>query len=602
MDGKYSFLGYFTFIFLFFIILFQGTAGIFYLDDFSNLSRLELIKNQPNGWLAFIFEDRIGPIGRPFSLLTFAIQNGSWPHKPFNFKIINLLIHIMNGAFIILICNKLFSNYFQKKIHYFNLSMLIGMLWTLAPIQFTNIFYVIQRMNLLSSTFLLAAIYIYIKFRISFSTFSLSRKIAILSLVAFIIMLSILSKENGILFFCYLLIIEHVIFYKEKSSKKYFLLLTTIVISIFFYIAISQYYSNSYQFRDFTLNERLLSQSRILYEYISLIIFPESSRLGLYHDNFSVSKSLFDPISTVYCLIFLVALLIIANITKRKAPLFSLGVFWFFIGHSLESTFLSLELYFEHRNYLPSFGIWIACSGLIIHNWNHIKSYRRLLAIALSLYIFFIIYSACYQSYLWGKPNLYAYQQAMDNPLSLRARYSLATAFMKSGEAKKAQDIIASHPLGNSDPEAIVRQWFIRCGEKTTDLMPELAINSEVNIQKMVISISMLQKILEKPYCSQPMRELAYDTLKNLAISFSEKEEFSLALGRYEYMANNPSQAIHYLQAAFKIKERPSTAQMLIELYDQLSLTKERNDYIQKYNRLIENKLLYRLIYEKHPL
>ena len=601
MDGKYYSFTLIAFACLLGLLLFQGTTGIFYLDDFSNLSRLELIKDQPNGWIAFLFEDRIGPIGRPISLLTFALQHNSWPNHPFDFKIINLLLHIINSIFITIICNKLLSIYFKNQKKIFNISLLIGFIWAASPIQFTNIFYVIQRMNILSSTFLLAAIYIYIQSRVNFSFFSTAKKTLTIASAFFIISLSLLSKENGILYFCYLLVIEHIIFHKEKSSKTCMLILTTLIFTIFVLVAFSQHYSNGYQFRDFTLKERLLSQGRIIYEYISLIIFPDMRRLGLYHDDYQISKNIFEPISTFFCGVFLISLLIIANLLKRKAPLFSFGIFWFFIGHSLESTVLSLELYFEHRNYLPSLGIWIACTGLVLHNLDRIKKYRSILFITLIPYLIFIVYSALYQSYLWGKPNLLAYQQAMDHPLSLRARYGLATAFMKSGDSQKAQDVIASHPLGNTDPEAIVRQWFIGCKSIDIALMPTLTINPKVNIQKWIMTINTIQKILEKPYCSNTMKQLAYTTLKNLSDNFPQREEFYFALGRHEYMTHNSHQAIRSLQAACKIKERPNTLKMLIELHDQLSLIQEKNDYVKKYNQLIENRFLYQLIYEKHP-
>ncbi len=600
MDGKFCSFSLIAVASLLGLVLFQGTLGIFYLDDFSNLNRIELIDSQPNGLLAFLFADRIGPLGRPFSLLTFALQKNSWPDNPFDFKIINLLIHIANSILVIIISKLLLAKHILNNKNCFKISLLIGLLWALAPIQFTNVFYVVQRMNLLSSAFVLAAIYVYLNYRAQFFSLPSSKKTSIVVSFFFIITLSVFSKENGILVFCYLLIIESLLFHEYKASKKILLLLSTLVLIIFMIVAFSQYHSNGYHLRDFTLKERLLSQSRILYEYLSLIIFPDSSRLGLYHDDYIASKSLLEPISTLFCSVFFIMLLIIANLVKRRVPLFSLGIFWFFIGHSLESTVLSLELYFEHRNYLPSFGIWIACIGLVIHNWGSIKKYRRVLSIALCSYLIFIAYSAYYQSYLWGKPNLYAYQQAIDHPLSLRARYSLATALMKSGELKKAQDIIANHPQGNIDPEAIVRQWFAGCAATSADLMPTLSINTTINIQKWLMTINMLQKILEKPYCSESMRTLAYTSLQRLSASFHEREEFFLALGRYEHMINQPNNAFNYLQQAFKIKENLETAQILIELCETLQLDEEKKYYIQKYNALIDNRFLYRLIYKRH--
>ena len=42
---------------------------------------------------------------------------------------------------------------------------------------------------------------------------------------------------------------------------------------------------------------------------------------------------------------------------SRRFPLAAFGIVWFLIGHSLESTFIPLEMVHEHRNYLPLLGI-----------------------------------------------------------------------------------------------------------------------------------------------------------------------------------------------------------------------------------------------------
>jgi hypothetical protein len=51
--------------------------------------------------------------------------------------------------------------------------------------------------------------------------------------------------------------------------------------------------------------------------------------------------------------------------------LFFYGVTFFLAGHSLEARPFALEIYFEHRNYLPRVGLWIAAIGLldVVHRW-----------------------------------------------------------------------------------------------------------------------------------------------------------------------------------------------------------------------------------------
>ena len=46
----------------------------------------------------------------------------------------------------------------------------------------------------------------------------------------------------------------------------------------------------------------------------------------------------------------------ISSSTDNCAPFM---VIWFFVGHTVESSIISLELVFEHRNYFPAIGLFI---------------------------------------------------------------------------------------------------------------------------------------------------------------------------------------------------------------------------------------------------
>ena len=44
---------------------------------------------------------------------------------------------------------------------------------------------------------------------------------------------------------------------------------------------------------------------------------------------------------------------------RRRAPLIALGIAFFFAAHLMESTIFPLEIMFEHRNYLASYGVFL---------------------------------------------------------------------------------------------------------------------------------------------------------------------------------------------------------------------------------------------------
>ena len=110
-----------------------------------------------------------------------------------------------------------------------------------------------------------------------------------------------------------------------------------------------------------------------------------------------------------------------AFILRKKAPIISFSIAWFFAGHLIESTVLPLELYFEHRNYLPLFGIGFAFAWYAI---KLIKVQKIATLVVVSLFLSlngFIVYQ---NATLWGKPLELVTSWYTNHPESERARQS----------------------------------------------------------------------------------------------------------------------------------------------------------------------------------
>ena len=74
--------------------------------------------------------------------------------------------------------------------------------------------------------------------------------------------------------------------------------------------------------------QRVLSQFRVMIFYISLLIWPHPGRLNLDHD-FPPSYTLVDPISTVFAIVALLALLGLASFLAKKERLISFCILWY---------------------------------------------------------------------------------------------------------------------------------------------------------------------------------------------------------------------------------------------------------------------------------
>src|SRR3546814_1811674 len=111
--------------------------------------------------------------------------------------------------------------------------------------------------------------------------------------------------------------------------------------------------------------QRVLTEGRVMLTYLHDHAVPSFSGASVFHDGFTISTGPFTPLRYLWSWLFILGLLAIATLTRRSHPMLALGLFWYFGGQLLESTIISLELYFEHRNYLPSFGLALAASFYI---------------------------------------------------------------------------------------------------------------------------------------------------------------------------------------------------------------------------------------------
>jgi tetratricopeptide (TPR) repeat protein len=131
----------------------------------------------------------------------------------------------------------------------------------------------------------------------------------------------------------------------------------------------------TYQVRPFTLTDRLLTAPRILLFYISLLLYPIPSRLTFLHD-IEVSRSLFEPWTTLPAMLAVAALCAAAVTMARRTPLLSYCVLFFFLNHLIEGTVIPLELIFEHRNYIPSMLFFVPVAILMVRCLDYF-SYRK---------------------------------------------------------------------------------------------------------------------------------------------------------------------------------------------------------------------------------
>jgi len=425
-----------------------GLDGVFLVDDAVNLEPLNHNGGvtSANNFLAFVFGNHSGMLGRPISMLSFLIDDQHFPGSVGNYRYTNLMIHCLGGVVLFALSRRLVLHSTVKGEKFATeLALLVAGLWLLAPLHVSTTLYVIQRMTQLSTLFCLAGLYLYIVGRQQIMVGRSTGRIWILVGLYFFGLLATLSKENGILILCFALVFELTIASSRNESENRFVIYV-ISLPMMFGLAyllskFSSFTNSSY--RDFTILERLLTESRIVWDYVGKLVFPFGTKMGLVHDDITISSGVLSPLWTSFALLAHLLVLGAAVFYRGRWPWFFFTVFGFYSGHLLESTFIPLELYFEHRNYMPSIFIF---TGMAMLCWND-SAQRKAPKYVI---IFLIILSAVVtlqRTKIWGNPIAQANVWAMEHPLSLRAQTGLVVAHLSQRKYADAEKVLQQSRL-----------------------------------------------------------------------------------------------------------------------------------------------------------
>ena len=218
-----------------------------------------------------------------------------------------------------------------------------------------------------------------------------------------------------------------------------------------------------------------MSEARVLMQYLRVILFPSLSQTGPFQDDFVPSRGLLDPPTTLAAILTIAGLLALAWRQRHRWPIFALAVLWFFFGHVLEGTVIPLELYFEHRNYLPMFGIVFAASyGVMALD----GSFRRLAIGALVLFLALQASISHLSAGVWGRDDLIATIWAAEHPASSRAQILTLRYWAARGDGERLRDEI-QHAIAITPNQAgypLYRLVLDRCSD---DHLPKLGATME---------------------------------------------------------------------------------------------------------------------------
>ena len=427
------------------LVYWPGLSGQFLLDDYSSIlsnQHLPLENLDLESLRAATLSGHSGPLKRPVAYLSFALNTYvAGGFDPFQFKLTNLLIHLLTGVGIFLLTRSILNIHArlnETEPAAGNVAALAAAtLWMLHPINLTAVLYVVQRMTSLAALFTVAALLTWVWGRTRLIEKRAGMALA-LPLTLVFTTLAVLSKETGALVPLYILALELTVlgFSAPQQTQRTVLkagvwavVAVPGILALIYAVTHPDWILSGYVARDFTLTERLLTEARVLWFYLGLILIPRASAMSLFHDDFTVSHGLLEPVTTLPAVLGILGLATGAWLLRRKAPVLSLGLLIFLFGHALESTVFPLELVFEHRNYFPSFGILLVAAYYLTTavSGNHTLRVRYVTAFAAGLLLTLITLN---RASIWGDPLEHAAMEAHAQPFSSRAINHLGSIYV----------------------------------------------------------------------------------------------------------------------------------------------------------------------------
>ncbi|HOI93361.1 MAG TPA: tetratricopeptide repeat protein [Syntrophobacter fumaroxidans] len=419
-----------------------------YLKDFSPESLISLAKT-PFGWTRWV------------PILTFALNHKLGGSKLVIFHATNLAIHLLVMLGVLLLALQVFRLSKDRRPDddgrtAFWTAFFVACLWALNPVQTSAVTYLVQRMASLQALFYVASVAFFLKGRIvrlaAGTTTLRSRLFYWMSFLAGVC--SFFSKENAVTL-PLMLVISEIWFFQPDFLPRFWQRLrqTTrakkLCLAAFltgaggFAVFAFLHIISQYNLRHFTLTERLMTQARVVVWYISLLFWPAPSRLSMEHD-VVVSTSLLSPPTTLAAILFLAALLWLAIHFRHRFQVITYGIVWFLLNLSVESTFVPLELVFEHRLYLPSVGFFIAlvaAVGLLFRlAVPKARPRERLLAMGSIVMIVasVLTFATFERNEAWESTMSLHQDAARKAPNHPRAQANLANAYFMAKEYDKA--------------------------------------------------------------------------------------------------------------------------------------------------------------------
>ena len=416
----------------------------FVFDDQNTIQENAKIRNPGNFYTPDVLQSP-----RPLADYTFALNYHFGKLRVFGYHLVNLFIHIANGFLVFFLSLRLFRKLSGPDNPNNYLAALFAALIFIAhPLQTQAVTYIAQRYTAMAAFFYLGAVLSYILAR---DAKSAGKPVACCGYFLMVLisgLAAFLSKQNSASLPLAILLVEYAVYdqtWQGWKKKAGFILPGVLLFGLFYAYNIGVFRQDiqlgtfledvSEKARETQSISRwryLCTQFNVISIYIRLLVLPIQQNLDYLYP---FKNGFFDG-ATPYSFIFLLGILGTAVWSRKKQPVLFLGILWFFITLSVESSLFPIrDALFEHRLYLPMFGFSIiaGCIAEKMLSRHRLWVYGAMLAILMTLSV-----STYHRNEVWRDIVVLWSDVVQKNPLNYRGLSNIGLALQERGDLNAA--------------------------------------------------------------------------------------------------------------------------------------------------------------------
>ena len=406
------------------VCYFNSIPNAFILDDILIVGANERIRHIDP--LSFLFQSYWGDLNhagiyRPLTIFTFSLEYplfGVWAP---GFRLVNLLLHALNGWLVFLLARELLGSP--------SAGLASAVVYVVHPVQTEAVVSIVGRSELLAAGLFFAA---WLAFRKGHTWLS-----------ALAYFLATLAKESAITFPAIAMLDMALAgggIRKLATSWRRFAVLAATGVG---YLGLRSYVlgglgippSGQYLNGTLTVVERWMTSGRVFLEYFRLLVAP--GQIASDYDFNSIPVAGVRDWDAWLGLALVAGLILVAARFARVRPAVSLGILFFFVVLLPVSNWIMpiALLMAERFLYTPVFGFALL-SGLIWSGIQH-QGARRIVAVGLVSVAVLLCIS---HNYVWQDTLTFHQNAVRIVPNNARARLGYGFALLRTGRAQEARE------------------------------------------------------------------------------------------------------------------------------------------------------------------